>query len=537
MPLHKLRVFAAISLLIVLSLFLGGCPGGSSGGGGGAGGNILKYALQTNPTNLDPARVEDGDTIDLLQNIFEGLVQWNEKSEIVPNLAEKWDVSPDGKVYTFHLKDNVKFHNGRKLVAADFVYSMTRALQKETRSATAMVYLNDIVGAKALNDGVSHELPGVKAVDENTLQITLDNRHPYFLGKLTYPTGWAYCKEEIEKNGNTFNEKTMIGTGPFKLQSYQSGYAVVLKANDDYHQGRPVLDGIERPVKTDTFARQTAYESGELHFTDVQRGELERIKKDAALSGQLKQFNRANIYYLALNQLAFPPFKDKRVRQAFAHAINKDSLIQIALKGIGIKANGIVPPGVPGQNPSFAGLDYDPAKARTLLAQAGYSGGKGFPKLVISYRQGWAHIDDGANVIRNELKENLGIDIDLRKVEWGQFLTERRNGTMPCFHLRWAADYLDEQDFLSLMLRTGSEENKVGYSNPEFDKLCDQADVEADPAKRAELYAKAEKIVVDDAPWVCLYFLPDVELHKPGVKGIRDSLMGHLPHTKTTVAK
>jgi oligopeptide transport system substrate-binding protein len=517
----------------MVALLLGGCPGGS--GSGGSGGNILKYALQTNPTNLDPGRVEDGDTIDLLQQIFEGLVQWDEKSEIVPNLAEKWDISPDGKVYTFHIKDNVKFHNGRKLVAADFVYSMTRALAKDTKSATAMVYLNDIVGADPLNKGKTSELSGVRALGEKTLQITLDNRHPYFLGKLTYPTGWAVCKEEIEKNGGQFNEKTMIGTGPFKLGSYQSGYLVKLTANADYHQGRPILDGIERPVKADPFTRQTAYETGELHFTDVQRGELDRIKKDANLSGQLKQFNRANIYYLALNQLALSQFKDKRVRQAFAHAINKDSLINIALKGIATKANGIVPPGVPGQNPSLPGLDYDPAKAKSLLAQAGYPGGKNFPKLVISYRQGWQHIDDGANVIRNELKQNLGIDVDLRKVEWGQFLTERRNGIMPCFHLRWAADYLDEQDFLSLMLRTGSEENKVGYSNPEFDRLCDQADVEADPAKRAGLYAQAEKIAVDDAPWVCLYFLPDVELHKPEVKGIRDSLMGHLPHLKTSI--
>src|SRR5690242_2112598 len=139
---YRFRIPLLLFACAIFPLVLVGCPRSSTGGGGG---NILRYALQTNPTNLDPGRVEDGDTIDLLQQIFEGLVQWNEQSEVVPNVAEKWDISPDGKVYTFHLKDNVKFHNGRKLVAQDFVYSMTRALAKDTRSATAMTYLNDIV--------------------------------------------------------------------------------------------------------------------------------------------------------------------------------------------------------------------------------------------------------------------------------------------------------------------------------------------------------------------------------------------------------
>src|SRR5262249_34884490 len=183
------------------------------------------------------------------------------------------------------------------------------------------------------------------------------------------------------------------------------------------------------------------------------------------------------------------------------------------------------------------GLPYDPEKAKALLAQAGHANGIGLPKLVISFRQGQQFLADAVQAIRDDLKRNLGIVVDVRQVEWAQFLTERRNGTMPCFHLRWAADYLDPQDFLSMMLRTGAEENKVGYSNPAFDKLCDQADVERDAKKRAELYHQAEQIAVDDAPWVCLYHLQDIELHKPSLKGIRDSLMGHLPHTTTTVAR
>jgi len=227
----------------------------------------------------------------------------------------------------------------------------------------------------------------------------------------------------------------------------------------------------------------------------------------------------------------------ERVRQAFAHAIDKDQLIKIALKDTAKRANGILPPGIPGYDANFAGLSYDPQKAKQLLAQAGYPGGKNFPKLVISFRQGYQLLADAVMAIRDDLKRNLGIDVDSRQVEWTQFLSERRNGTMPCYHLRWAADYVDPQDFLSLMLRTGAEENSIGYSNPAFDRLCDQADVERDSSKRADLYRQAERVAVEDAPWVCLYHLPDIELHKPYVKGIRDSLMGHLPHVTTTVAR
>jgi len=499
--------------------------------------NVLRYALQTNPTQLDPAAVEDGDTIDLLMQIFEGLVQWNEHNEIVPNIAKSWDISPDGRTYTFHLRDDVRFHNGRPVTAEDFVYSITRALLPATKSGTASTYLNDIVGAQEVLAGKCTVLSGVQALDSHTLRIRLAHRTPYFLGKLTYPTAYVVCREAIEANGGRFDERTMIGTGPFKLVSYQPGYAVVLSANPNYHGGRPLLAGIRRPILPDSTARQTAYESGETDITDVQLGDLDRIRQDPELRQQLHEYARPAIWYLALNQQAFPPFRDRRVRRAFAYAIDKDEVIRIALKGTVQKAAGIIPPGIPGYDPAYRGLEYNPRKAQQLLAQAGYPGGKGFPKLVISYRQGYKQIEDAVLVMREDLKRNLGIDVSTQQVEWAQFLTQRANGSMACYHLRWMADYLDPQDFLSLMLHTGAKENTLGYSNPEFDRLCDRADVEADPNKRIRLYRKAERIAVEDAPWVCLYFQHDLELQKPYVNGIRDCLMGHLPRTTVTVTR
>ena len=506
-------------------------------GGNGAGGNVLRYALQSPPTTLDPALVEDGDTIDMLQQIFEGLVMWNERNEVVPNLAEKIETSEDGRTYTFHLKSGVKFHNGRELKASDFEYSLTRALLPGTRSPTCQTYLYDIVGAAEVFTGKTNKLDGLRVVDDRTLEITIDKRRPYFLMKLTYPTGYVVCREVVDKNEGRVDENAMIGTGPFKLESYQAGYTVKLAANADYHRGKPVLSGVERPVMADSNTRQTNYESGQLDYVDVQLAELPRIQRDAALTKELRQFDRANIWYLALNQQAFPPFKDRRVRQAFAHAVNKDELIRLALRGMGKRAEGIVPPGVPGHDEGFKGLAFDPGRAQQLLADAGFPGGRGFPRLTITYRQGYKYIEDGALAIRNDLKQVLGIDVAVQQVEWAQFLKQRENGTMPCYHLRWAADYLDPQNFLSLMLHSKAKENTIGYNNPEFDRLCDLADVEPDPAKRMDFYRQAERIAVDDAPWVTIYHKQDVELHKPYVSGIRESTMGHLPHTTTSVAR
>ena len=533
-PISRTALFLSATLLSALLIGCG--PKGNSGGGSPSGGsNILKYALQTAPTNLDPALVEDGDTIDLIRQMFEGLVMWDEKSEIVPNIAEKWDISADGKVYTFHLHDNVKFHNGRKATASDFVYSLTRAQAPEIKSPVAMTYLNDILGAKDLADGKVKTLAGIKAIDDKTLQITLDYRRPYFLGKLTLPTSYLVCKEAIEQNGGKFDEKTMIGTGPFKLDFYQSGSMVKMAAFKEYHGQKPIVDGIERPVKTDSFTRQTAYDSGDTDFTDVQRGDVERIKSDPIQSKEMKTFPRANTWFLQLSQFAFEPFKKREVRQAFAYAINKDEIIRIVYKGTALRATGILPPGIPGHDNSYAGMEYDPKKAQELLAKAGYPGGKGFPKLTITYRQGYQYIAEDVQRIRNDLKQNLGIEVETKESDWAKMLDDSKKHVLQCTHARWGADYLDAQNYLSVLFRTGVELNRMGYSNPEFDKLCDRADVEPDPAKRTELYKQAERIAVEDAPWVCLFHLPDVEVHKPYVKGVQDSLMGHLPHTTVSV--
>jgi oligopeptide transport system substrate-binding protein len=260
-------------------------------------------------------------------------------------------------------------------------------------------------------------------------------------------------------------------------------------------------------------------------------------KDNAELAPLIHQFERPSIYYLALNQRAFPPFRDKRVRQAFAHAVNKPEIVRTVHEGVPRQAEGIIPPGVPGFRDDFKGLPYDPEKAKKLLAEAGYPDGKGFPPLKLAFRASVEDIKNTAVAVAADLEKNLGLHVELDETEWATFLKKRNTGEMPFYFLRWAADYLDPQNFLSTMLSSTAPENTLGYASLEFDRLCAAADVLQDAAKRMATYHQAEALAVDDAPWVPIYYQKDVELWNPKVKGVEDSAMGHLPHKKTYFEK
>lgn len=543
-----------LSALVIGSaaLLTAGCPSGnggkagtsvtnSSGGGGSAQPGVLRYPLTAEPTTLDPALVRDGPTIDMVQQCYEGLVGWNEKNEVIPlAAAEMPEISKDGKTYTFVIREGAKFHNGRQIVADDIKYSLTRSLDNKLNSPVAMNYLDDIVGAKELFDGKTTELTGVKVIDPKTVQITLVAPRAYFLGKLTYPTGYILPKEEVEKGEKTeggaftLGPTNSVGSGPFKLKEYAPQTKVVLEANPDYWGGAPKLKSIERPIVLDAKTARNLYETGELDYITEEKGDYEQDRNNPELKDQIKQWDRSATFYLGLNQTEYAPFKNKKVRQAFAHAIDKDAIVTNVLLGVNEKAEGVVPKGIFSYDPNFKGLAYDPERSKKLLAEAGFAEGKGLPPLSLYFREKQPDLTRTAEVIKEQLAA-VGININLQEMEWGSFLKMNEDDKTPLFHMRWAADYIDPQNFLSLLLSSGGSENHTGYSNPQYDALCRQADAETNLQKRIALYRQAEKIVIDDAPWVPIYYQKDLELMRPYVTGIRDSLMGHLPHTTTEV--
>jgi oligopeptide transport system substrate-binding protein len=507
----------------------------SPGAAASATGPALHLAQSAEPTTFDPALVEDGPTIEVLMHVFDGLVQWTPENRLAPALAERWEWSADGRTITFHLRPGVKFQNGRPLKASDFVWGMNRALLPETRSPVAMTYLNDIVGAAEVAAGRAKAAKGLAAPDDHTLKITIDAPKAYFLAKLTYPTAYALCREAIEAKGGHVDETNLVGTGPFRLTEYRRGQRIVLERNPGYFEGPPKLARIERAIVLDAGTRHSMFESGQLDIVDVSMADLEQDRKDPELSSKLHYFNRPAVYYAAFNQRGFAPFRDRRVRQALCQAVDKERICRTVLLGVNQKAAGILPPGVPGYDPQFDGLPYDVAKARSLLAAAGFADGRGFPPLTLTFRERSPDIKRVCEAMAEMLRTNLGLNVTLRELEWGKFLSERNHGTMPFYFLRWSADYLDPQNFTSVMLHTGAPENSIGYSNPQFDRLCDRGDVERDPKKRLALYRQAQAIAVEDAPWSPTYFQRDVELWNPHLRGVEDSLMGHLPHKRTTI--
>lgn len=535
MTLH-MKWFGLI-VVAAAATFVVGCGKGkfASGGNSGSRPNILRYALINTPTQFDPATVQDGDTIDLIQNIFEGLTTWGEDNKPVPNLAEKWDISADGRTYTFHLKHGVKFHNGREMTAEDVAFSINRAVSPAINSETAGNYLNDIVGYQEAHSGKTPGMSGVKVVDDYTITITTDKPRPYFLGKLTYPTSFVVAKEAV-KEGQAINDiKQMVGTGPFKATEYVSDQIFKLSAFADYHNGAPQIEGIERPIYKDAISRFNAFNRGEIDFLAIQRQDVKAVLQDPKLKDQLQFFPRPSIYYVGLNQGVVAPFKDKRVRQAFAMAIDRDLIVNETLGGQNTRADGILPPGVLGHREKAAVYPFDVAAAKKLLAEAGYPDGKGFPSIKIAFRGEQTDVQLVADSVAVQIKDNLGISVGQEPMEWGSYLDRNNKKQNPFFHMRWAADFLDPQNFISLFFMKDGNENKIFYSNPKVDELCSKADAEQDEAKRLQMYAEAEDIVLQDAPWIPIYFQKDAELISPRVHGMRNSLFGHLPHYKVTL--
>ena len=430
----------------------------------------------------------------------------------------------------------VTFHNGRALNAEDVKYSLERALLPSTRSSSALNYLGEVVGAEEVANGKRKDLPGVRVVDSDTVVITLRRPRGYFLGALAYPTGFIVCREAIEKNGGVLDERATVGTGPFKLLEYRRRAKVTLVAYELYHGGKPPLARIERPIVLDSQTRHLMYENGEIDLTPISASDYLRDQKDAQLKQQLHRFPLASVVYLCMHPKLVPAFRDIRVRRAFGEAIDKDEVIRVASHGLWTRADGLLPPGPPGANSELPKSTSDPESAKRLLAEAGFAGGRGFPRLTLTYSQGVPERSAMAQVVRSSLQRNLGISIALQEREAATFVTDRRDEKMPFYIGVWDSDYLDPQNTLSTLLRTGAPLNDFGYSNARFDSLVDRADASSDQAARVKLYQSAERIAMDDVALLPIYFGNTRLIVNPKVKDLKINLMGFLPHYTTRVA-
>ncbi len=527
----------AVLLTVFGAAIIAGCSKGGFSSRATAGQtNTFSYPIVTIPTTLDPGKVEDGDTIDLLQQCYEGLVGWDENSKVAHRLATGWDVSKDGRIYTFHLRKGVKFHNGREMTADDFKWCIERNCNPAVTSTTAATYLAEIVGVKDRLANKAKEVSGVKVVDPYTLTITIDKARPYWIGKMTYPVAFVFAKEALTDPTKPITEKSqMVGTGGFKFDEVRPETEISFVPNKDYYEGAPKIDKLRRPYIGDAPVRLMKYKNGEIDIVQLERQDVATLEKDPQFKNDLKYFDRPSVWYVGLNCNVNPAFKDVRVRRAVAMAIDKETIVNKILGGINKTANGIVPPGVFGHRDQTNAIKFDPAKAKALLAEAGHADGKGMTGLEIYCRNNRPDITLVAETICSQLKQNLGLDVTVHPMEWGAYLAKHDKHEIPFFHMRWGADYLDAENFLSTLLADYGNENKLNYNNAKFNALCAKADASLDPNERLKLYAEAEDIALQDAAFIPIYFQRDAELIRPRLQGLRESLFGHLPHTKVSL--
>jgi oligopeptide transport system substrate-binding protein len=516
---------ALLSLLLAALLILPSTACQPSSGRG-----VLKL-WDTGPLTLDPAIAADMSSYVYVMQIFSGLVRLNQNLTIVGDIAESWEPSSDNKTYTFHLRQGVKFQDGREVKAADFKYSWERACDPATGSGTAATYLGDIVGAKDMLAGKVTEISGVKVIDDYTLQVTIDAPKAYFLNKLAYPTAFVVDRANVESGEDWWQEPN--GTGPFKLKEWKPGQ-LILERSQIYY-GEPAK--LEQVVYLLSGSPMSLYETGQIDVTPVSTSYIDEATDESnPLHLELAVTPELSLYYIGFNT-AKPPFDDVNVRRAFCLAVNKEPIVKVILRDMVSEAEGILPPGMPGYNETLKGLDYDVEKAKELIAESKYGDVSNLPPITLTVEGYGNSIPNYLGAIIQEWQQNLGVEVSVRQLETEEFLYNLKQEKDEMFMLGWVADYPDPHNFLDILFHTGSENNIFEYSNSSLDALLDQAAIEQNGAVRLAMYQQAEQVVVDDAPCFPLFHGTNYILVKPYVKGYELSPLGSPDLSKVYIDK
>jgi oligopeptide transport system substrate-binding protein len=515
----KRALYLVLALVILSSLLAIGCPGG--GTTLPAGGTVLNlYGID--PYTLDPAVSSEMTSHVYLMQIYSGLLRLGDNLEPAPDIAERWEVSNNGQTYTFYLRQDVKFQDGRPVTAADFKYSWERACAPQTGSLTAATYLGDIVGVADVLAGRATEISGVRVIDDYTLEVTIDAPKSYFLAKLTYPTAFVVDKANVAAGGQWWRSPN--GTGPFKLAQWQQGQQLVLERNELYYGEVARVDQVV--FKLWSGIPINMYETGDIDVTGVGADYIEKVTDEAGPFYQdLSIVPELSFYYIGFNT-AKPPFNDANIRRAFSMAIDKEKIISLVFKGTIEPAYGILPPGMPGYNENLVGLGYDVAGAKELIAQSSYGDVSNLPPITVT-TLGWGGaISPELESVVYQWQQNLGVEVKVRQLEPERFLYHLSDEVDEMFYTGWVADYPHPQDFLDILFHSGSESNSGRYHNPEVDNLLDEAGVEQDRTLSLKLYQQAEQLLVDDAACLPLGFGRNYILVKPYVKGYNLNPLG-----------
>ncbi len=480
--------------------------------------NHLYLRLNNNPTTLDPALITDVQGGGISAKLFNGLVRFNENLDLMPDIARSWKLSDDQVTYTFRLRHDVRFSNGRKITAQDFKYSFERVLAPKTKAPLTWI-LDRIEGADDFIAGKAAAVSGIRVINDHILELKLQRPFGPFLSLLAMTAAYVVPREEVERLGQDFGTHP-IGSGPYVLAEWKHGQHLVLAAREDYFEGKPKLNGIFYKIIPEDLTAVLEFDTGRLDVLQIPSSEYRRYTTDPAWRDQVYGKPGLNSYYLGLN-CARPPFNDIRVRQAVNMAVDRKHVLNTVFEKRGVLAGGPVPPGLwkRGVWPQNQyGYEYDPDKARKLIHEAGVEG-----KTIRIFITADPEVLDIVEVVQSYLAK-VGLKSEIVQLDWSAFKQAVNEGEPDAFWLSWWADYPDPENFLFPLFHSanaGPSGNRTRCLDPELDLLIETAQRTMNVQQRYRLYRRAEERIIKNAPWLFMWHKVDYFVVQPWVKNFK----------------
>jgi oligopeptide transport system substrate-binding protein len=530
MQARKLQSLLIISVVVTLAA----CSGGESNVAQGNRQGILHYGNSSEPQGLDPHVVTGVPENHIVRALFEGLAVKNPYTlEPEPGVAQSWEISEDGRVITFHINPRAKWSNGEPITAHDYVWSWRRALNPAMGNANAYM-LFPVANAEAYATGKISDPSqvGVKALDDRTLQVTLNERTPYFIQLMDHYSTFAVHRRTLEKFGKATDRFTrwtrvenIVGNGAFRLKEWKLNRRIAVEKSDTYWDRDNVkLNGVVFYPTENIVSEERMFRAGQLHYT----GSLPLDKIPAYRTMTDSPYVRApylGTYYYLLNTTR-PPLDDVRVRQALSMAVNRERLNATVLQNANLPAYSITPPGTLGYQPPKL-FNHDVNKARQLLAEAGYPNGEGWPGLELIFNTSESHRKI-AVALQQMWKDALNIEITLSNQEWKVYLDSTRRLDFDIARRSWIGDYVDPNNFLDLFL-SGGGNNRTGFADARYDNLIlQQAPQAPTPEERFAIFYQAESLLMEQMPIIPIYTYTSQHLIHPSVHGMPPNLMDSL---------
>ena len=531
-PSHPPRYLPAI-LCVISCLLLFACGNGENNVSSGLASQTLHWGNGAEPQELDPHIVTGLPEHHIIVGLLEGLVLKDPATlEPIPGMAESWDISDDGKTYTFHIRANARWSNGDPVSSADFVWSWWRALQPALGNLYAYMYY-PIKNAEAYATGKLDDFSqvGVKAIDAKTLEVTLANPTPYFLQLLDHYSMFPVHRATIEKFGDPSERGTrwtragnFVGNGPFILKQWDLNRLVMIEKSPTYYDADKVrLNAIRFYPTENVSTEERMFRAGQLHVTGSLPADKIAVYKKTNPQG-LRISPYLGTYFYRINTTV-EHLADKRIRRALAMAINRQQIIDTVTKGEQMPAFTFTPPNTLGYT-AENGFAEDLETAKALLAEAGYTNGEGFPPTELLYNSSEGH-RKLAVAIQQMWKKHLNIDISLNNQDWKVYLDSVTTGNYQIARAGWIGDYVDPNTFLDMWLTEGGN-NSTGWHNDEYDRLISEdAPAAKERTQRYAHFRRAEAILMDGMPIIPIYTYNSIHLVHPDVKGMPSNILDY----------